>query len=38
VPNKRQPGVTAGHRLAAPGHRRAVDEEFAHCLMASAWR
>jgi len=35
---RRQPGATIAHRLAGPGHRRAVDGNFGHYLIASAWR
>jgi len=31
------PGDRVAHRLAVPGHRRAVDAEFGHCLIASSW-
>ena len=37
-PDKRQPGATAPQRLAGPGHRRAVDENFGHCFAADTWR
>jgi len=36
APAKRQPGAITAHRQAVPGCRRAVDEIFGPCLMASA--
>jgi len=30
-------GATIPHRLAEPGHRRAVHAEFVHCLITSPW-
>jgi len=38
APDIRQPGATTGHRLAALGHRQAVDGKFGHCFAVSAWR